>query len=132
MIDFHNVRSLLGLLRPRSADAPVLRPVIDEATVAWPFTEAAVDLMPAGPGVFFLYASGRLIYIGVALNGVGIREELASHLRGAHGVRTRDATAFVCEASSQPLKLQRAYLEAHRARYGGRVPPCNEGELGPG
>jgi len=128
---FHKVRDLLGLLRAPSgpAAAPMLRPVIDEAARAWPFQEAWVDLSPRGPGVFFLYCMGRLIYIGVATSGSGLREELASHLRGVYGVGTRKATAFTWEPAAQPLALHRAYLEAHRARYGGRLPRCNESEL---
>lgn len=121
---------MLGLRPPLQSSAPPpLRAFVDEVACAWPFTEAAVDLSPAGPGVFFLYSMGRLIYIGVAVNGSGMREELASHLRGAHGLCTREATAFICEPELQPLALHRTYLEAHRARYGGRLPACNESEL---
>ena len=126
----HKVRDLLGLrTRADPAAVPVLRPVIDEAARAWPFEEAWVDLSPRGPGVFFLYCTGRLIYIGVATSGSGVRAELASHLRGAHG-GTRKASAFTWEPAAQPLALHRAYLEAHRLRYGGRLPRYNEeGEL---
>jgi hypothetical protein len=122
---FHKVRRLLELVRPPAAAGPLLRPYVDEAAWTWPFTEAAVDLSPAGPGVFFLYSMGRLVYIGVAVRGSSIREELASHLRGAHGICTQQATAFICEPSVEPLRLHSQYLEQHRVRYGGRLPACN-------
>jgi hypothetical protein len=120
------LRTLLQLQqRPYPAEQRGLRVVIDEAAAAWPFTEAALDFTPSGPGVYFLYAMGRLVYIGVALRSTGLREELASHLRGAHGVCTREATAFTCEPVLDPLPLYRRYLQEHRTRYGGRLPACN-------
>jgi len=99
---------------------------LDETFDAWPFAAAAVETSPAAPGVYLLYASGRLIYIGLAVNGSGIRQELESHLRGAYGPDTQTASAFVYELAANPLDLHRRYLSAHRARYGGRLPPCNE------
>jgi len=114
-------------LRRRAAHAE-LRPVIDEVSVAWPFTDAAIDLSPAAPGVFLLYRDGRLIYIGLAVNGSGIRQELESHRRGA-GTGTSDATAFTYEPSADPRALHQRYLNLHRQRYGGRLPPANEREL---
>ena len=125
LIFLDKLRTVLGL-RPASAAQPQLRPVIDEQSVAWPFSEAAVDVSPAASGVYLLYKDGRLIYIGVAVSGSDIRQELASHLSGAHGECTRGATAFLYETGADPLRLYRTYLGAHRERYGGRLPPCNE------
>jgi hypothetical protein len=105
--------------------------VIDEIFTAWPFTDAAVEISPAAPGVYLLYQSGRLVYIGLAVNGAGIRAELESHRRGAHGSCTQRASAFHFELCAEPVRLHRRYLHAHRARYGGRLPPCNEHELTP-
>ncbi len=123
---FDKLRTLLQLQRrPYPAEQAGLRVVIDEAGAAWPFTEGALDFAPTGPGVYFLYAMGRLIYIGVALRGSGLREELASHLRGAHGLCTQEATAFTCEPALDALALHRRYLDEHRRRYGGRLPSCN-------
>ena len=124
LIFLDKLRTVLGL-RPASAAQPQLRPVIDEQSVAWPFSQAAVDVSPAAPGVFLLYNDGRLIYIGVAVNGSDIRQELASHLSVAHGECTRGASAFLYETVADPLRLYRYYLGAHRERYGGRLPPCN-------
>jgi hypothetical protein len=118
--------SFLERIRPRADADPGPRAYLSETFSAWPFTDAAVEISPAAPGVYLLYRSGRLIYIGVAVNGSGIRQELASHRRGAHGACTRDASAFFYELASDPLALYRRYLNAHGQRYGGRLPPCNE------
>ena len=128
MIFLEKLRTMLGL-RQRSPAHAELRAVIDEVALAWPFTEAAVDLSPAAPGVYLLYRDGRLIYIGLAVNGSGIRQELESHWRGAHGPGTRDATAFLYELAREPRVLHQRYLSTHRERYGGRVPAGNEQEL---
>jgi hypothetical protein len=124
LIFLDKLRTVLGL-RQASAARPELRAVIDEQSVAWPFTEAAVDVSPAAPGVYLLYQDGRLIYVGVAVNGSSIRQELASHLSGACGECTCRATAFLYEIAADPLRLHRYYVAAHRQRYGGRLPPCN-------
>ena len=117
---FEKLRTLLGLRDHPAVDSE-LRAVIDEAAVAWPFTDAAVDISPASAGVYLLYKEGRLIYIGLAVNGSGIRQELESHRCGAHG-DTRDATAFLFQIASDPVGLHRRYVEAYRARHGGRLP----------
>jgi hypothetical protein len=104
-------------------------PVVDELASAWPFTAPAIDLSPAEPGVYLLYCDGRLIYIGVAVNGASIRQELGSHFRGARGDGTREATAFSYELTPDPRALHRRYLDTHRDRYGGRMPAANEREF---
>jgi hypothetical protein len=120
------LRAMFIPLQPEPASGdPGLRPVVDEVSTAWPFTDAAIDLAPDAPGIYLLYQNGRLIYIGAAVNGAGIRQELLSHRSGAYGECTRDATAFLYELARDPLALQRRYLAAHRVRYAGRVPPCN-------
>jgi hypothetical protein len=124
------LKTLAGL-RPAARAAGELRAVIDEVASAWPFSEAAIDLAPAAAGVFMLYRDGRLIYIGLAPAGSGIRAELASHRAGAHGHASAAATAFLYEQSAEPRPLYERYLEAHRARYGGRLPPANDAELRP-
>jgi len=130
LILLDKIRTLLRLRPEEPADAvSALHPVIDEAACAWPFADAAIELSPAAPGVYLLYQNGRLLYIGLAVNGSSIREELASHQRGAYGERTRDATAFLYELGQDPRALHRRYLAAHRMRYGGRLPAGNEREL---
>ncbi len=100
---------------------------LDERFDAWPFTDAAIAIAPTSRGVYLLYASGRLIYIGLAENGAGIRQELVSHLSGARGACTQSASAFLYELDEDPRVLHRSYLRAHSERYGGRLPPCNAG-----
>ena len=127
MILLEKLRTALGL-RARPAAHAELRAVIDEVALAWPFTDAAIDLSPAAPGVYLLYRDGRLIYIGLAVNGSGIRQELESHRRGA-GLGTSDATAFLYELAADPRARHRHYLNIHRSRYGGRLPAANAREL---
>lgn len=111
---FEKLRTLLGMRYHPAVDSE-LRAVIDEAAVAWPFTDAAVDISPTAPGVYLLYKEGQLIYIGLAVNGSGIRQELESHRRGVHGAPTSDATAFLFQITSDPVGLHRRYLDAYRA-----------------
>ena len=94
---------------------PTLPATIDEAAFAWPFTDAAIEVSPAAPGVYLLYRGGRLLYIGLAINGLGIREELASHASGARGACTRAATAFIYEVSHQPRALYHRYRIVRKA-----------------
>lgn len=129
MIMLEKLRTILAL-RHRPTVQPPLRPVIDEVTCAWPFTDAAVEVSPSAPGVYLLYRNGRLVYIGLAVNGAGIRRELESHRQGACGSCTQGATAFVFEISADPLTSYRRYLEMHRARYAGRLPPCQNAPAG--
>lgn len=126
MILLEKLRTMFELRR-RPAHAE-LRALIDEVSVAWPFSDAAIDLSPAAPGVYLLYRDGRLIYIGLARHGSGIRQQLESHRRGA-GMGTSDATAFTYEPAADPRALHQRYLKLHRERYGGRVPAANEREL---
>ena len=116
---------------------PIVRPSGGESALdscftasfaATPFTDAYVDVAPDAPGVYFLYRHGRVIYVGIAVRGSGIRQELTSHLQGAYGACTRAATSFDYEVTRDPVVASRQYLRAHMARHGGRLPPCNEPE----
>jgi hypothetical protein len=124
------VRALLGLRGrapvPQTADVG-LRTLIDEVASAWPFAEAAIGVSPAAPGVYFLYRDGRLVYIGLALQDCGIRQALANHHRGAYGECTRAATSFTYELADDPRSVFYRCLDAHRERYGGRLPSCQRG-----
>jgi hypothetical protein len=110
----------------RADEGAGLRPYLDETFSAWPFTDAAIEASPTSPGVYLLYRDRRLIYIGLAVNGSGIRQELQSPRGGSYGSWTQAASAFLYELSADPMALHRRYLREHRARYGGRLPPCNE------
>lgn len=112
----------------RPGQQPARRPYLAPEFAAEPFTEECIAIAPTAPGVYLLYSSGRLIYVGMALAGSGIRQELEKHRRGAHGECTRQATAFHYEITADPERAHREYLRAHMARYGGRLPPCNARE----
>ena len=91
-----------------------------------PFVSRHVDEAPASPGVFLLYRSGRLIYIGLAGPGGSIRERLREHLLGQGGSCTRSATEFDFEASPYPVSLYRHYFAVYLGTSAGRLPECNE------
>jgi hypothetical protein len=108
----------------RPARRPELRSYFTAAFAAEPFVEEGIAAAPSSPGVYLLYRSGRLIYVGMA--PAGIREELWRHRSGVYGECTQAATAFDYEVTGYPEQVQREYLRAHMARYGGRLPPCNQ------
>jgi hypothetical protein len=87
---------------------------VDEA--ATPFTAEHVAAAPAASGVYFLYRRQRLAYIGVAVHGSCIRQELDYHLRGSYGPRTQAATAFRYELTRHPIVAQHEYLRLQKAR----------------
>jgi hypothetical protein len=91
-----------------------------------PFVSRHVDAAPASSGVFLLYRSGRLIYIGLAGPGASIRECLRQHLRGEGGPCTRLANEFDYEASTDPVSLYRHYVAVYLGTSAGRLPDCNQ------
>ena len=122
------LRAMFRLRHPETAAGnPELRPVVNELASAWLFAGPAIDVSPTEPGVYLLYRDGRLIYIGVAVNGASIRQELARHLGGARGDCTREATAFAYELTPDPRARYRRYLSMHRERHGGRRALANLG-----
>jgi len=115
----HRIRSW-----PRQAAAS---PFSTTGASATPFTCDQVALAPTATGVYFLYRHGRVIYVGVAVQGSGLRQELQRHLHGKYGAATRVATAFDYELTRDPVVASGEYLRAHMARHRGRLPPCNDG-----
>lgn len=97
-------------------------------TAATPFNDEHLAAAPAATGVYFLYRSERLIYIGVAVHGTGIRQELDNHLRGSYGAATQAATSFRYELTRDPVVAKHEYLRMHKATFGGRLPACNTPE----
>ncbi len=92
---------------------------------AMPFTSQWLAAAPTASGVYFLYRNERLVYIGVAVHGSGIRQELDHHLRGSYGPATRGASEFRYELTRNPVVAKHQYLQEHKARFGGRLPACN-------
>jgi hypothetical protein len=105
-----------------------MRAYLQHGLDAAPFDQAGVATAPATRGVYFLYHRYRVLYIGVAVHGTGIRQELEKHLSGAYGPRTRMATAFDFEPTRDPVVARSQYLAAHSARYRGQLPRCNDDE----
>jgi hypothetical protein len=111
--------------RPREAAPSLFSTTGASAT---PFSAEHVALAPAGTGVYFLYRRGRVIYIGVAVHGATLRQELERHLEGLYGPGTQAASSFDYELTRDPVVAKHEYLRVHKARHGGRLPACNAPE----
>jgi len=98
------------------------------SVAATPFQDDHIALAPEGTGVYFLYRHGRVIYIGVAVHGSSIRQELERHRQGAYGSATQAATSFDYELTRDPVVASGEYLRLHKARHRGRLPSCNGAE----
>jgi hypothetical protein len=83
------------------------------------FVEA---LAPDTPGVYALY-SGGVIYYG--RSDVSVRDRLRSHLSGAEGSCTQNASEFNTEATYSAAAREEQLLREHLAWYGA-LPRCNE------
>ncbi len=108
-----------------SAVSAELRKFLSAGLDALPFKETSVAAAPATPGVYFLYRHHQVMYIGIAVHGTGIRQQLEKHLEGVYGPRTRSATAFAFEETRDALVASRQYLLAYMAQHRGRLPVCN-------
>lgn len=88
-----------------------------------PFDDERVAMAPDKPGVYFLYRHSRVLFIGLAPKGSGIRRELVRRLADMS-----EATAFDCVACDDPLPLYRKcmvrYVEEHH-----RLPEQNHQAL---
>jgi hypothetical protein len=109
----------------RAAPERALRAFLARGLDAPPFKETFVAHAPDSSGVYFLYRHERILYIGIAVHGTGIRRELEKHLNGLYGAHTRTATSFDFEETRDPVVARREYLLAHMEQYRGRVPPGN-------
>ena len=107
---------------------PAIGPFIAAGQTAAAFTREEVAAAPALPGVYFLYRAEHLVYIGIAVHGSGIRQELQAHLQGLYGRGTQAATSFRYELTRDPVVVSGQYLQAHRAQHGGRLPFFNARE----
>jgi hypothetical protein len=118
------------VIRPnhRAAPGSVLRAFLSRRPEAPPFNEQFVAGAPESSGVYFLYRHESVLYIGIAVHGTGIRQELGKHLKGLYGAHTRQATSFDFEETRDPVVAAREYLLAHMAEFRGRVPPGNRPE----
>ena len=113
----------------RAAPESVLRAYLTRGLDAPPFNETFVAHAPDSSGVYFLYRHDRVLYIGIAVHGTGIRRELEKHLNGFYGAHTSTATSFDFEETRDPVIARREYLLAHMAEHRGRVPPGNRPDM---
>lgn len=91
--------------------------ILDDAK--YTFDEKNVDNAPKQHGVYLLYADDQLIYVGRASGfGVSINSRLYSHLKGREGLRTKNATHYQRQVSSDPEKLEREVLIRCRKVFG--------------
>ena len=91
----------------------------------YPFTAAAVAHAPEEGGIYGLFVSGELIYLGSASGapGQGIRDFLQRHLGGAHGACTQAATQYTWEISQYWTTREMQVLAEFSKRHRGK-PRC--------
>jgi len=93
-----------------------------EAVARRPFDSGNADLhAPDHGGVYFLYESGQLTYIGMSTQGV--RDRLRDHLRGYEGSCTQNAEFFGLKACLFPTTSEAELLGDYRRKYG-YLPQC--------
>ena len=87
-----------------------------------PFTAGAIAYAPEEAGVYGLFLSSELIYLGSAAGGpgAGLRDFLARHQQGGFGACTALATQYTWEISpfwaTREAQLLREFHVRHRAR----------------
>ena len=92
----------------------------------YPFSKQNVDSAPTSHGVYALYDSTTLIYIGRASgDSVTIRTRLQSHHRGDEGPCTKGASHYKREVTSTPIAREKELLDEYRRAYG-KLPRCND------
>ena len=82
-----------------------------------------VDGAPEEAGVYALWESDELIYVGRASGTSTIRARLLEHLEYPVPC-TRRASHYSWELSLRPALRENEILSEHQARHG-RVPKCN-------
>jgi hypothetical protein len=88
------------------------------------FTAESIDHVTAGPGVCVLMRGHEFVVIG---RSTTTRSDLSAHRRGAHGTRTRSATAFLAEeVDGDRLDVRyEGLLNDYRSSHNSNVPPGN-------
>lgn len=94
------------------------------STPQWHFIDYLIQEAPEVPGVFTLWRSGRLIYVGKAMRPATIRSVLLHHLAGLSEC-TRTATHYSWEMSCTPEERAEDFI-ARWIAAGNPLPRCNE------
>ena len=89
------------------------------------FTEERIEQAPNRYGVFILYKSDEVIYIGWGVPTV--RGELRGALKTKFGPCVAKATHFQCKQSSDYLNEYNRLIDEYKA-HRCALPPCNENQ----
>jgi hypothetical protein len=90
------------------------------------FNRKNVDNAPTEAGVYVLYKSDDLIYVGRAQGGsVTIRSRLQDHFSGREGACTKAATQYRRETTANAAQREIEWLTWYKEKTG-KLPSCNE------
>ena len=87
------------------------------------FSHENIAGSPNSAGVYALYESKSLIYIGKST--ISIRDRLSDHKSGRDGYCTQAAHQYRREVSSRATARERELLQEYLNSYG-RLPKCND------
>jgi hypothetical protein len=100
-----------------------VRTEVSRVSTRHALSEAGLSGAPDEPGVFWLFKSGALIFVGHARRS--LRARLLAHVRGEQGSCTGRADQYQWETSGTPTARARTLLAEYAARFG-RLPRCND------
>lgn len=87
------------------------------------FTADNIKTAPDESGVYALFKTGKLVYVGSATDS--IRSRLLRHNNGNEGECTKSATDFACETTGSPQVRERELLNEFKDENG-TLPDCND------
>ena len=87
------------------------------------FTADNIKTAPDESGVYALFKTGKLVYVGSATTS--IRSRLHRHQNGEEGECTKSATDYACETTGSPQVRERELLQEYKDDKG-TLPDCND------
>ena len=91
------------------------------------FTLQNLNKAPDKAGVYALFDGNEIIYYGRAQGGdVTIRSRLKDHKSGREGSCTSNASHYMREVTSSPVKREQELLEEYKQTHNGKLPRCND------
>lgn len=90
----------------------------------WPFLDYVIESAPLDPGVFALWHTEELVFIGAAVTS--IRQCVMEHFSGEHGPEARMADHYSWEVAKDPEARQQELIVQFAALHGGRWPRLNK------